>query len=101
MLLTLENQRILDAICRTDFVSFTQKARWPRRHAWSAAEGLLMLLLGALRATRRIGFVLHFAVPDAPEEKLSERGSGWVASALKLNAGFSAILYIRRQSRLE
>jgi hypothetical protein len=26
MLLTIENQRILDAICRTDFVSFTQKA---------------------------------------------------------------------------
>ena len=25
MLLTLENQRVLDAICRTDFVSFTQK----------------------------------------------------------------------------
>ena len=32
MLLTLENQRVLDAICRTDFVSFTQKAfhiLWP------------------------------------------------------------------------
>jgi hypothetical protein len=26
MLLTPENQRVLDAICRTDFVSFTQKA---------------------------------------------------------------------------
>ena len=26
MRLTPENQRVLDAICRTDFVSFTQKA---------------------------------------------------------------------------
>ena len=25
MLLTAENQRVLDAVCRTDFVSFTQK----------------------------------------------------------------------------